>query len=84
MCRLADSTALLRLPDHLHNSPSYYNRYDDTYESPNRGSEIPILLARNQSRRLIMGDDGSNRVQLDADCCQTILRAGDIEGVGEL
>ena len=48
MCRLADSTALLRLPDHLHNSPSYYNRYDDTYETPNRGSEIPILLARNQ------------------------------------
>ena len=84
MCRLADSTALLRLPDHLHNSPSNYNRYDDTYETPNRGSEIPILLARNQSRRLIMGDDGSNRVQLDADCCQTILRAGDIEGVGEL
>ena len=84
MCRLADNTALLRLPDNLHNSPSYYNRYDDTYETPNRGSEVPILLARNQSRRLIMGDDGSNRVQLDADCCQTILRAGDIEGVGEL
>jgi hypothetical protein len=31
-----------------------------------------------------MGDDGSNRVQLDADCCQTILRTGDVEGVGEL
>ena len=84
MCRLADSTALLRLPDHLHNSPSYYNRYDDTDETPNRGSEIPILLARNQSRRLIMGDDGSTRVQLNDDWRQTILRAGDIEGVGEL
>ena len=84
MYRLADSTALLRLPDHLHNSPSYCNRYDDTYEIPNKGSEIPILLARNQSRRLIMGDDGSNRVHLDSDCCQTLLRAGDIEGVGEL
>ena len=44
MCRLADSTALLRLPDHLHKPPSYYKRYDDTYETPNRGSEIPILL----------------------------------------
>ena len=84
MCRLADSTALLRLPDHLHKPPSYYKRYDDTYETPNRGSEIPILLARNQSRRLIMGVDGSNRVQLDDDCRQAILRAGDIEGVGEL
>lgn len=31
-----------------------------------------------------MGDDGSNRVQLIGDCRQTILRAGDIEGVGEL
>ena len=31
-----------------------------------------------------MGDDGSNRVQLEAYCCQTILRAGDIEGVEEL
>ena len=84
MYRLADSTAPLRLPDHLHNSPSHYNRYYDTYKTPNRGSEIPILLARNQSRRLIMGDDGSNRAQLDADCRQTLLRAGDIEGVGEL
>ena len=31
-----------------------------------------------------MGVDGSNRVQLDDDCRQAILRAGDIEGVGEL
>ena len=84
MCRLADSTALLRLPDHLHKPSSYYKRYDGTYEPPNRGSEIPILLARNQSRRLIMGDDRSNRVQLDYDCRQTIIRARDIEGVGEL
>ena len=31
-----------------------------------------------------MGDDRSNRVQLDYDCRQTIIRARDIEGVGEL